>query len=93
MAKRPDVFDQQTLETSLREQGCPESFVSPAISDYRIIVPLAIRKLGEEGIVDLLNSARHEFGLGPQESAWKAISPYIVGWAEDVLEEYKRQRK
>lgn len=92
MAKRPDVFDQSTFQTSLRGQGCPESFVSPVTSDLRLLVPLALRAVGEEGLLELFESSRSELGLGEQTEAWKVAVKYITGWAVEVLEDYKLQK-
>jgi hypothetical protein len=92
MARRPDVFDREGLEGSLRRQGCAESFISPTVSDFRLFVPLLLSRLGEEEVFRIVNEARDEFGLGEQEPAWRTAVRYIVGWAEEVLEEYKSQR-
>jgi hypothetical protein len=66
--------------------------VSPITSDFRLIVPLVLRALGSERIVELLESERQEFGLGEQSDLWREATRYIVGWAEKELVEYKARK-
>jgi hypothetical protein len=92
MAKRPQVFDKSAFEESLRRQGCVESFVGPITSDFKLFVPIALRYLGEDKLFEIVNNARSELKLGEQEPAWREAVKYIVGWAEEQLEEYKAQK-
>lgn len=91
-APRPDVFDKNEFQDSLRRQGCADSFVGPTTSDFRLFVPLILSKLGEQGVFRLVNDAREEFGLGQQDPAWQTAARYIVGWADESLEAYKAAR-
>jgi hypothetical protein len=91
-AKRPQIFDQEAFENSLREQGCTESFVSPITSDFKLFVPLALRYLGEDNLFQIVNNARSELKLGEQDPAWREAVKFIVGWAEEQIEEYKAQK-
>jgi len=92
MAKRPKVFDQQHVEAELREQGVPEESISPTISFIRIVIPLLIRDVGAEGIVELLERTRSERGLS-ELSVWaKKMAPYIETWARTSLDAYFSQR-
>jgi hypothetical protein len=92
MAKRPKIFDQTAFEESLRRQGCTESFVKPITSDFRLFVPIVLRYLGEDKLFQIVNSARDELKLREQDPAWREAVKYIVGWAEEQLEEYKAQK-
>lgn len=92
MAKRPPLFDQNAFQESLRRQGCPESFISPITSDFRLFVPLALRELGEDKLLQIAENARNELGLGEQKAAWEVAAKYIVGWAEGSIEKYKSQK-
>lgn len=92
MARRPNVFSQEAFQASLRRQGCTESFVSPITSDFRLLVPLTLRTIGEEKLLALLNDARDELKLGEQEPAWREAVKYIIGWAEEQIEDYKSQK-
>ncbi len=92
MTKRPRVFDQAEFQASLRRQGCPESFISPVTSDFRLFVPVVIRNLGEDNVFEAVETARDELRLGAQESAWRLAAKYIVGWAEECIDQYKAQR-
>lgn len=92
MAKRPQIFDQEAFQASLRKQGCVESFVSPITSDFKLFVPIVLRHLGEDKLFEIVNQARTELKLGNQEPAWREAAKYIVGWAEEQLEEYKAQK-
>ena len=56
--RRPNVFDRGALEESLRKQGCAQSFISPAISDFRLFVPLVLRHLGEQQLLEIVEEAR-----------------------------------
>jgi hypothetical protein len=55
-------------------------------------VPLILSKLGEGGLFNMVSEARHEFGLGEQDPAWQTAARYIVGWADEALNEYKAAR-
>ncbi len=92
MTKRPDLFNQANLEEILRQQGCPESFISTAVSNFRLFVPLLFAQLGEERVFDLLYAAHAELGLGEQKSAWRSSTKYLVAWAEREIELYKARR-
>ena len=89
MAKRPNLFDRDDFQASLRRQGCPESFVSPITSDFRLFVPLVLREVGERRLFEIVDGARADLGLGPQEPAWKAACKFIVGWAEESVAQYR----
>ncbi len=92
MTRRPDLFNQANLEQVLREQGCPESFISTAVSNFRLFVPLLFTQLGEGRVFDLLYAAHGDLGLGQQKSAWRSSAKYLVAWAERELELYKTRR-
>ena len=92
MARRPNVFSQEEFQESLRRQGCPESFVAPVTSDFRLFVPVILRRLGEDGLFKMLEGARDELTLGTQEAAWRTAAKYIVGWADEAVGEYKTQK-
>ena len=88
MASRPDVFDQQAFEDSLRSLGCAESFVKPITSDYRLFVPIVMRTLGEEKLFNIVDKARGELKLGSAAPAWREACKYIVAWAEEETQKY-----
>ena len=92
MPKRPEILDQQALEAALRSVGCPDSCVAPAVSNYRLFVPLVLAALGRERIYDLVCEARADLGLGEQSAAWRASIKYIVAWAEAEIDSYKQRR-
>lgn len=92
MARRPNVFSQDEFQASLRRQGCAESFIAPITSDFRLFVPLLIREIGEEKLFAIVERARDELKLGDQQPAWREAAKYIVGWAEEQIDEYKSQR-
>lgn len=92
MTRRPDPFNQQALAESLRQLGCPESFIATTISNYRLFVPLVLASLGEEGIFELVCRARHDLGLGEQYTAWRSTIKYLVAWAEASIQDYRLRR-
>jgi hypothetical protein len=92
MAKRPQVFDQAAFEESLRQQGCKESLINPIATDFKLFVPIALRHLGEEKLVQIMNGARSELKLGEQTAFWREAAKYIVGWAEEQIENYNEQK-
>lgn len=92
MTRRPDPFDKSKLEHTLRELGCPESFISTSISNYRLFVPLIFAKLGEDHVFEIICKAQDELGLGDQHAAWRSSIKYLTQWAEHTLEEYKARR-
>jgi hypothetical protein len=92
IAHRPNVFDQAYFEQRLLDLGCPDTFVKPITSDYRLFVPLIFKLLGEERLFDLVDGYRSELKLGMQEPAWRVACKYIVTWADDEIEKYKSQK-
>jgi hypothetical protein len=86
------VFSQEQLEASLRGQGCPESFVSPIVSDFRLFVPVVLSQLGEDGILNLVEQQRESLGLGPQEPAWRMAARFIAGWAQECVQSYQSEK-
>ena len=92
MAKRPQIFDQEAFEESLRRQGCTESFIKPITSDFRLFVPIVLRYLGEDKLFQVVNSTRNELKLREQDPAWREAAKYIVRWAEEQIEEYKAHK-
>jgi len=92
MARRPDPFDEQSFRDALRRQGCPESFISPVTSDFRLFVPLVLSKLGEERLFQIVNDARSELGLGEQTPAWKLACQQTVEWAKNETNEYASRK-
>lgn len=92
MTRRPNPFNQAALEEALIELGCPASFLSTTISNYRLFVPLLFAELGEERTFQLLYGAHTDLGLGDQETAWRTSVKHLVAWAETVVEEYKARR-
>jgi len=88
MASRPDVFDQAAFQDSLRQQGCPEKFISPVTSDFRLFVPTILRALGEQQILAMAEDARAELGLNEQHAAWQTAAKYIAGWADEQIAAY-----
>lgn len=87
--RRPNLFSQEEFQASLRRQGCAESFVSPITSDFRLFVPLLIREIGKDKLFSIVDQARDELKLGEQEAAWHVAAKYIVGWAEEQIDQYK----
>jgi hypothetical protein len=83
------VFDQSNFEESLRALGCVESFVSPIISDYRLLMPLVLRELGADRVVHIANGSREELGLNEQTDLCRTSARYIVSRATAQLEAYK----
>jgi hypothetical protein len=92
MAHRPDVFNQAAFQESLRLQGCPETFISPVTSDFRLFVPIILRALGEKQILAMAEDARVELGLNEQHAAWQVAAKYMAGWADGQIEAYKKQK-
>lgn len=92
MTRRPDLFNQHSLEDCLQELGCPESSLSSTVSNYRLFVPLVLAELGEDRVLEMVCRARFELGLGEQRSAWQSAAKYIVAWANAALEDYKTRR-
>lgn len=92
MAKRPRIFDQEAFKESLQRQGCTESMIDPIATDFKLFVPIALRYLGGEKLFQIMNESRSELALGEQDVFWREAAKYIVGWAEEQLEEYKAQK-
>lgn len=92
MTRRPDPFDQAALEEALRVLGCPESFIPSTISNYRLFVPLLFAQLDEDYVFRTICEARHDLGLGEQQSAWRSAVRYLKAWADSELDAYKTRR-
>ncbi|MBN1681572.1 MAG: hypothetical protein JW966_14935 [Anaerolineae bacterium] len=93
MTRRPDPFSQPKLEEVLLELGCPESFISSTISNYRLFVPLLFAELGEERILEIVAGVRDEFGLADQHNAWRTSARHLVAWAKYVIDDYRIRRQ
>jgi hypothetical protein len=93
MAHRPDVFNQKAFEESLCYHDCPETFIQPTVSGYKLFVPLMIRQLGEERILEIVENNRAELTLGDAKAAWQTAIKYIVAWAEEQIENFKIQKR
>lgn len=93
MAHRPDVFNQKAFEEALSLHGCPETFIQPTVSGYKLFVPLLIRELGEDKMLEIVENNREELLLGDAKAAWQTSIKYIVAWAEEQIETYKAQKK
>ena len=61
MTRRPNPFDQLRIRQALLDLGCQESFVSTAVSNYRLFVPLVLAG-GRNRVYELINSARLIWG-------------------------------
>ncbi len=93
MARRPEIFDQQAFEQALRQVGCPENFIKPAVADFRLFVPIIFKELGEEKLLEIIVRVSPEIGLGIAKPAWKFVLKYLVDWAEQEIENYKLQKQ
>jgi hypothetical protein len=69
MARGPQIFDPTAFEESLRQQGCAESFIQPITGDFRLLVPVVLKDLGEDKLFQIVNSARDELKLREQGPA------------------------
>jgi len=78
MAIRPNVFDKRVFQDALRQQGCPENFIEPATSDYRLFVPMVFAELGEEGVLRIVQKQSSALGLGDATSAWQTVLKYLI---------------
>ena len=92
MARRPDVFDREAFEESLRRNGCPEAYVDAFVGDFKLFVPLLFRELGTKRVLKLVNEARVELGLKERDTYWPDGARYFVGWATDALDAYKQSK-
>ncbi len=91
--QRPDVFNRQEFEWNLRKQGVPESLIAPTVSDFRILMPLLIREIGQDEFFRLVEHCRDELHLGPQADFWKQEIMDYTNWARNVIEKYKETRQ
>jgi len=91
-ARRPEIFDEERMRDSFRTHGCREDFIGPLISDVKLIIPLLCRNLKQEGVLAAVIESDKELSLEDQEYFWKLAIKYLVGWATDEVEEYKRRK-
>ena len=88
MTMRPKVFEQEEVESKLRELGVPETSVSPTISFMRLVIPLAIKDVGHEKILELMRDA----WPAPQSNWRHDMAKWTVDWADDVIDTYTKER-
>ena len=93
MAHRPDVFNQKAFEESLRRHDCPVTFIQPTVAGFKLFIPLIIRELGEQKILEIMENSRAELLLGDAKAAWQTSIKYIVAWAEEQIENFKAQKR
>ena len=91
--QRPEVFNRQEFEEALRKQGAPESLIAPMVSDFRILMPLLIREIGQDEFFRLVEHCRDELHLAPQAEFWKQEIKYYISWARDAIDKYKETRQ
>jgi hypothetical protein len=92
MARRPDVFNQRAFEYWLRQQGCPNSLISPIISDLRLLIPIAVWTVGADRLLQVAEDLRDELRLGEQSAFWRLAAHYADVWASDQLIKYSAAR-
>ena len=92
IARRPEIFDEEYIRESFRAHGCREDFIGPLISDAKIVIPLLLRNLKQEAILTAIIGSEKELGLKDQEFFWKLAIQYLIGWATDEIEGYKRRK-
>ncbi len=90
---RPDVFNRQKFEDSLRRQHVSESLISPIVSDFRILMPLLLQDVGEEEFFTRVEKYRERLQLGPQKELWQRAIKHIVEWAKEQITDYQETRK
>jgi integrase len=90
---RPDVFNRRPFEDSLRRQNVPESLIAPIVSDYRLLMPLLIREVGEAAFFKIALEHRNELKLGPQTDLWKRAIHHIVAYADEEIESYIKKKE
>ena len=92
VARRPEIFDEERLRDSFRAHGCREDFIGPLISDVKLIIPLLCRNLKQEEVLAAVIKSEQELSLEGQEFFWKLAIKYLIAWATDEIEEYKRRK-
>lgn len=92
MKRRPDIFNQESFEQSLSQLGCPDSFIKPITSNFRLFVPIVLRELGKERLFEIVDNSRDKLILGKQDPAWRETCKYITAWAEKEITEYISQK-
>jgi hypothetical protein len=93
MARRPDLFDKARVRDGIIKAGCPEAYADAYLGDLKLFVPLLLRELGEDEVLNLVNATRAELGLKAEDTYWKDAAKYFVKWATESLEAYKASKK
>ena len=91
MAKRPDTCA-SAFENVLVTLGYAPSMANAIASDYKLIVPVALRALGAEGIEKIMSDAQQEFDLHATSDWYKLDGKACAAWAESELDRYREDR-
>ena len=91
-ARRPDVFNKDSIVQHFVDQGLARSMAEPLAGDLKLIIPILVRELGAERIDEILQRRAPELHLS-ETSFWPNLTPYIVRWAEDELNAYKARKE
>lgn len=91
--RRPAIFDKQVMQQGLIEAGCPEAFADAYLGDLKLFVPLVLRELGPQQMLEIVTRARPELGLKDEDSYWKDGAKYFSRWATNAIEGTSRRRE
>ena len=89
MARRPDLFDKARVRDGIIRAGCPEAYADAYLGDLKLFVPLVLRELGPERVLQIVNGTRRELGLKDEDTYWQDGAKYFTQWATDAIEAYK----
>ena len=85
---RPDTCP-SAVKLTLMNLGHPESWAGPVASDFRMIVPILLKRLGVDEITGRIRDDWRTCQLS--DAALKAAVQGVVEWAEAELDVFRKQ--
>jgi hypothetical protein len=66
--------------------------VGPIVSDFKLVVPVVLASLGQQRLLEIMEQAREDLGLGEQREFWSEVAKYATLWAQDCVDAYRAEK-
>lgn len=97
--QRPDIFNRQAFEGSMRQEGVVDSMLAPFVSDSRLILPWMIQFIckdesSKQGFLKYIQQKLQEFGLKPNNGQfYEELLDHLAHWMDSELQKYYHSRQ
>jgi hypothetical protein len=95
--RRPDILNRKSFEDAMKFHGVDESLISPAVSEYRLLIPLMIEYLDklelQQDFLLYVEQQLAALNLGKARSSYESTLEQIKLWMKEEMERYKATRE